>query len=383
MKVIIIGAGIGGLTLALALQQQGIAYEIYDAAPGNRAVGAGIMLGTNAMRVYARLGLADILGSRGALPDRYLIRDHNRNILKVIDNKMLLERFHHRSLLIHRAALQDELIHAVQANIKWGKKCVQVASSARQVSAQFDDGSMASGDILVGADGIRSTVREQCVEKAQYRYSGQTCWRSIIPIDLPAAEQTETSEVWGGGNGLRASYGQVGPQQVYFWMTKQMPAGSVFTPESALTFIKTALRSFEGYMQTVLQHLGADTLIHGDLYDIKPLRRWYKGRVVLLGDAAHATTPNLGQGASQAIEDAYVLAGSLASCPAYAKAFDTYQRRRMGRAAKIVGMSRNLSMLTNLQGRVAVWCRNQLMKRIPAVIADRQINFLYGVNLDR
>lgn len=383
MKVIIIGAGIGGLTLAIALQQRNITYEIYDAAPGNKAVGAGIMLGTNAMKVYGRLGLSAILESRGSLPDRYSIRDHKRNVLKVIDNKWLQERYDHKSLMIHRAALQDELINAVQASVHWGKKCVQVEETPTQASVQFEDGSMASGDILVGADGIRSTVREQCVVKAQYRYSGQTCWRAIIPIDLPAAEQRETAEVWGCGNGLRSSYGQVGPQQVYFWMTKQMPAGSVFTPEAALAYIKTSLHSFEGYMQTVLKHLTADTLIHSDLYDIKPIKRWYQGRVVLLGDAAHATTPNLGQGASQAIEDAYMLARCLASYPAHTRAFATYQQKRKGRAVKIVSMSKSLSMLTNLKCRVSVWFRNQLMKRIPAVIADQQMAFLYDVNLDR
>jgi 2-polyprenyl-6-methoxyphenol hydroxylase-like FAD-dependent oxidoreductase len=382
MKVIIIGAGIGGLTLALALQQVGIDYAIYDAAPGNKAVGAGIMLGTNAMKVYGRLGLSAILEGRGALPDRYSIRDHQGNILKVIDNKLLLERYDHKSLMIHRAALQDELIHALERNVQWGKKCVRIKESASQVSVQFEDGSEASGDILVGADGIRSAVREQCVVKAQYRYSGQTCWRAIIPIDLPLAEQRETAEVWGGGNGLRASYGQVGPQQVYFWMTKQMPAGSVFTAEAALDYIKASLHSFDGYMQTVLKHLTADTLIHSDLYDIKPIERWYQDRVVLLGDAAHATTPNLGQGASQAIEDAYMLARCLASSPDHARAFATYQQKRMGRAVKIVSMSRGLSMLTNLKCRIAVWFRNQLMKRIPAGIADQQMAFLYDVNLD-
>src|ERR1044072_3266876 len=167
MKVIIIGAGIGGLTLALALQQVGIDYAIYDAAPGNKAVGAGIMLGTNAMKVYGRLGLSAILEGRGALPDRYSIRDHQGNILKVIDNKLLLERYDHKSLMIHRAALQDELVHALERNVQWGKKCVRIKESASQVSVQFEDGSEASGDILVGADGIRSAVREQCVVKAQ------------------------------------------------------------------------------------------------------------------------------------------------------------------------------------------------------------------------
>jgi 2-polyprenyl-6-methoxyphenol hydroxylase-like FAD-dependent oxidoreductase len=382
MKVIIIGAGIGGLTLAIALQQQGIACEIYDAAAGNKAVGAGIMLGTNAMKVYDRLGIAAPLQARGIVPESYFIRDYKWNILKTIDNKIMKERYGHASLLLHRAALQDELINAVQTAIYWGKKCVHVEQGAEQVTAQFEDGSTACGDMLVGADGIRSVVREQCVAKAQYRYSGQTCWRATIPIELPAAEQRETSELWGDGNGLRAMYGQVGPQQVYFWMTKKMPAGSAFTQEAALSYIKTTLLPFEGYMQTVLRHLTADTLIHTDLYDIKPLKRWYHNRVVLLGDAAHATTPNLGQGASQAIEDAYMLARQLAASPGHTTAFARYQQKRIGRARKVVDISRNLAMLTNLKGSVSVWFRNQLLRRVPTALAEKQMAFLYDVNLD-
>jgi 2-polyprenyl-6-methoxyphenol hydroxylase-like FAD-dependent oxidoreductase len=382
MKVIIIGAGIGGLTLAIALQQQGIPYVIYEAASGNKAVGAGIMIGTNAMKVYMRLGVSAALEKRGILADHFFIRDYKDKILKAIDNRELETRFGHGGVSIHRASLQDELLNAVHGPVQWGKKCVSVEQSDTQVSVHFEDGSSDSGEVLIGADGIRSVVRELCIEPAQYRYSGQTCWRATIPIDLPAEEQKSSSERWGAGNGLRAMYGQVGPQQVYFWMTVKRPAGSVYTPEAALSFIKTSLQPFEGYMQTVLRHLTADTLIHTDLYDIKPLSRWYKGHIALLGDAAHATTPNLGQGASQAIEDAYILARCLSAHPTPSAAFAAYQRKRMQRARKVVSYSRSLAMLTNLRGRLAVWCRNALMKHAPARMSEQQMRFLYDVNLD-
>jgi 2-polyprenyl-6-methoxyphenol hydroxylase-like FAD-dependent oxidoreductase len=382
MKVIIIGAGIGGLTLAIALQQRGIPYEVYDAAAGNKAVGAGIMLGTNAMKVYDRLGLVPALAARGVQSDHFFVRDHQWNILQVIDNRRLKERFGQPGLTIHRASLQDELINAVQEQIQWGKRCISVEQTDSMVTVHFEDGSSATGDILVGADGIRSVVREQCIEQAQYRYSGQTSWRATIPMDLPAAERAQGSEMWGDGDGLRAMYVQVGPRQVYFWMTKQMPAGSSFTPEAALSYIKSSLSHFRGYMPGVLAQLTTDTLIHTDLYDIKPIRRWYKGRIVLLGDAAHATTPNLGQGASQAIEDAYMLARCLAAGTDHSKAFAVYQRKRISRARKIVGMSRNMAMLTNLKGRFLVWCRNMIVKSVPAGISDMQVRFLYDVDLD-
>lgn len=382
MKVIIAGGGIGGLTTAIALQQRGITCTVYDAAPANKALGAGIMLGANAMNVFDKLGIGNTLREQGVLFGQLNIASYKGTILQSINNNLLHEKYGSATYAIHRAALQQQLINTLYTPVQWGKRCIKVEQDENSVTAYFDDGTTATGDVLVAADGVRSIIREQHVVKARYRYSGQTCWRAIVPVNLPAAEMAATSEVWGRGNGLRAMFTQVGPGQVYFWVTKCLPAGRQIPPEEALALIRHELRDFPGYMQTLLQHLQPGALIHSDLYDIAPLHQWYKGRIVLLGDAAHATTPNLGQGAGQAIEDAYVLAKCLSLEKNIASAFEKYRHLRMKRVHTLVNLSWKIAKATNWKNPLMVALRNGIMKNIPAGAAARQLEFIYGVQLD-
>ena len=382
MKVLIAGGGIGGLTTAIALQQRGITCEVYDAAPSNKPLGAGIMLGANAMNVFDKLGIGNALRQRSMLFRKMHIASYKGTILQTIDNQVLQEKYGSATFAIHRAALQGQLLESLQAPVHWGKRFTHATQTGTGVTAHFDDGTSATGDVLIGADGIRSTVREQHVTQARYRYSGQTCWRATVPIDLPEQERAASSEVWGPGNGLRAMYTQVGPAQVYFWMTTCMPAGSQVPPDEALALIRSSLREFPGYMQTVLQHLQPAALIQSDLYDIAPLHQWYNGRIVLMGDAAHATTPNLGQGAGQAIEDAYVLAKWIAHEKTPAAAFAGYTAQRMRRVHRIVDLSWKIARATNWKNPLMVAFRNGIMKNMPAGAAAKQMAFIYGVQLD-
>ncbi|WP_212005261.1 FAD-dependent monooxygenase [Chitinophaga sp. HK235] len=381
MKAIIIGGGIGGLTTAIALQQQGWTYEIFEAAPEYKAVGAGILLGANAMKVYERLGLTKVLEERGGHLDHLYIKNYKGGILQTIDNDMLEQCYGNRSLPIHRATLQATLLEFLQQPVQTGKKCIAVAESSQGVIARFEDGSESQGDILIAADGIRSAIRESYIGSKGYRYSGQVCWRTTITMDLPKAERVTTAEVWGTGNGVRASYIHVGGNQVYFWFTKRLPEGAHFSPEEALALIRQELAPFSGYMKEVVAHIKAAHLIRSDLYDLAPISGWHRGRVVLLGDAAHATTPNLGQGASQAIEDAYVLADCLSGNSHYETAFRQYESRRILRAHKIVSTSWQLAQLTNWKGSIAAGIRNFLVRSMPAATTKKQLDFLYKADL--
>lgn len=382
MKTIIIGAGIGGLTAAIALQQKGIPYEIFDAAPGNRPVGAGLLLGSNAMNVYEKLHLLSVLRERSCMAHELLLIDQKGHILQRQSNVLFRKRFGNGAHFIHRAALQQTLLEAVEQPVQWGKRCREVVQTASKVTAYFEDGTAATGDLLIGADGIRSVVREQYVEKAVYRYSGQTSWRATVPIDLPETEQLSPAVIW-GSNGFRTSFAQVGPQQVYCWFTKKNPAGQLLPPEAALDYLHQELRDYTGYMHTVLQHVTPDMLLQTDLSDIAPLRGWHHHRIVLIGDAAHATMPHLAQGASLAIEDAYVLAGCLQQCPEIAAALHLFEQRRMPRVKKIVRTSRQMARMANMKNRLVVWCRNFMVKNMPRRMADMQLQFLYGFDPDR
>ncbi|WP_276485139.1 FAD-dependent monooxygenase [Paraflavitalea pollutisoli] len=383
MKVIIVGAGIGGLTTAIALQLRGIAYEIYDGAPGNRPLGAGITLGVNAMRVYERLGVATAIQQVAMLPTYLNICTNSGTVLQSIRNAAMEGHYGTGTYGIHRATLQQILLDHVDQPVQWGKRCLSIIEGTDHVAVHFSDGSEAKANIVIGADGIRSAVRESHIETGRYRYSGQTCWRAIVPIDLPAKELVTASEVWSNkGGGLRAMYMQVGPKQVYWWMTVGRPEGSQWVPDQALAFIREQLRDFHDYMPQVLEALRPEYLIHGDLHDLAPLRSWYRGRVVLVGDAAHATTPNIGQGAGQAIEDAWVLAHSLAITENYSSAFERYQQVRIKRAQKIVDVSWQLGQLTNWKGRLLTSLRNGLMRSVPERMMERQLKYMFGVTLE-
>ncbi|SEW52665.1 FAD-dependent monooxygenase [Chitinophaga arvensicola] len=378
MKAIIIGAGIGGLTTAIALQQRGIAFEIYEAAPELKTVGAGIWLGCNAMNVYEKLGLAAALKERSVLLETVFIKDTSGNTLQLVNNLEIKQLYGNATHAIHRGTLQQILVAAVRTPIQLGKKCIRIEGG----TVYFEDGSTAQGDLIIGADGIRSVVREQCVTKAQYRYSGQTCWRATVNMDLPAAEQHNSGEMWSKKGGIRASASQLGDHQVYFWMTKAIPAGSRYTPADAYTLIQQELQAFPKELQEVMQRIDPEQLIHGDLYDFKPIAQWYKDEVVLIGDAAHATTPNLGQGASQAIEDAYILAAYLSKETDINAAFQKYQAKRIKHAQSVVSMSYTLGRITSLKNGIGSRLRNYLIKHTPNWIARRQFHLLYDVNLN-
>ncbi len=379
MKAIIIGAGIGGLTTAIALQQQGIDYEIFDAAPECKAVGAGIMLGGNAMTVYERLGVGKAIRKLALFPENIFVRNYKGKLLQHVSNAYIRDQYGQGAQMLHRATLQQLLVEEVEQDVQWGKKFTSLQQHADGVTAYFEDGTTAHGDFLIGADGIKSLVREMYVTQAQYRYSGQTCWRAIIPMTLSKEEQENAAEVWGNGNGLRASYNQIDGDRIYFWFTARMPANTPFTDEEAIAFMQQQLAPFYGNMPKVAAALRPEMLIRADLYDFKPINTWYKDKVVLLGDAAHATTPNLGQGASQAIEDALMLSNCLAQTKSTAAAFKQYQDSRIARVQKVVGVSWQLAMITNWKGALAVALRDCMVRMVPNKVTQQQMEFLYNV----
>ena len=380
MKALIIGAGIGGLTTAIALKQRGIDFEIFEGAEELRAVGAGIWLGANAMHMYEKLGIADKIKAESVFMEKVYIKDFKGKILQKIDNKLILKKYGHATHSIQRATLQKILANEINNDIRLGKKCVNVDNTKEGVFIIFADGTQVSGDLLIGADGIRSETREQNITNVEYRYSGQACWRATINMNLPEEERNESAEVWGNKGGLRASYSQAGNNQVYFWFTKSLPAGLRPSKEAGLQMIKEDLASFSGNMNMVVNNIQADNLIYNDLYDFKPINAWYKDRIVLLGDAAHATTPNLGQGASQAIEDAYVLAACLSTNQNLEEALVYYQSLRLKRAKKIVETSFLFARVTNYKSGFARFIRNTVIKYTPDFITSKQFKDLYDIN---
>ena len=378
MHFLIIGAGIGGLSTALALRRQGHTVQVYEAAPALREIGAGVVLGLNAMRALHDLGLQEAVQAAGSpITELHLVDQQGRQ-LNHTNTRPFSQRLGFDNLGIHRAALQKALVRQLPA------ECLTLACPFERfellptggVRAYFATGSHASGDALIGADGIRSRVRGQVLPGAAPRYAGYTCWRAIAnaaPLRLPAGHAYES---WGRAG--RFGYVPLPNGQAYWFAC--INSAQPRNPQLQRFRVADLQRHFADFHAPVPQLLALtrdDQLLWNDILDLKPLTRFAYGPVLLLGDAAHATTPNLGQGAGQAVEDAAILANCLANQADIPTAFQEFETRRLPRTTRIVQLSWQLGKVAQFENPLLTRLRNTVMRHVPASINQQQMQFLF------
>lgn len=380
MQGIIIGGGIGGLTTAIALQQRGIDVHVYEQAPEIREVGAGLVMSANALQVLDWLGLAEIVQKKGWSLQQAFITERDGTIIQQVDIGTVYRQFGYGMTTIQRGHLQKILLEALPANrVHTGKRLTGLSQDDQHVRVTFDDGSSIEGDFVIGADGIRSAVRRQIMGEQTLRYSGQTCWRTIVDYSLPVDAQTTSTEYWGLPAGLRVGVVPLSSMQVYVYVTAAASAGQTTqASELATNLLQDLSKSFDKTVQAIFQKIGTIRVYHADLYDLPTLSSWSNGRVTLLGDAAHATTPNLGQGACQAIEDAWAIAACLAQYEPV-EAFQAYEALRKRKADQVVQISRQIGKAVNLPG----WLKPlafAAMRAVPKSVSTRQFEQIYDVS---
>ena len=378
LRIAIIGAGIGGCTTAIALQHFGFEVTVYEAADALNEVGAGIWVAPNALAIFDALGLSDAITRAGhPYTGKIGLGDIHGSFFQATDGREVQAQFGHTTVAIHRAKLQSLLAGAVH-RICMGKRLRDVTPQDDEVHVAFDDGTTIDVDILIGADGIWSATREALWPEVQYRYSGQTCWRFVVPYVLDAAERDGMVERWGDSPGLRAAWGSIGDGLVYTWMTLGTEADGTSTPQRVQQELHTLFEAFPDTLHQLIDAVAPDKIMRHDLYDFAPLRQWSIGRVVLIGDAAHATTPNLGQGACQAIESGFALAHALAESPTkHQHAFAQYQKQRIRKAHHVTKTSWQMGQLNNIQSPIFKTMRNLAMKYSPSFYAKRMLTALY------
>lgn len=381
MKGIIIGGGIGGLTAAIALKQRGISATVFEAAPELKAVGAGIIMATNAMQVLQRLGIASKIKENGYRLTCGHITDEKWRIIQKIDNEYAINKYGVGSYAIHRATLQQILFEELsEGSVKLNHKVESVLQSETKVSVKFENGAMEEADFVIGADGIKSVVRQSLFGKTEYRYSGQTCWRAAVTGAIPQRLEKSAYELWGSKAGLRWGMVPLTPNQVYFYATICSPAGG---KDDIVAVKKKLVQQFSEFGEVATNLLEAadpQKIIRTDIYDFTPIKKWYNGRIALIGDAAHATTPNLGQGGCQAIEDAYVIAKSLTENTQPVKAFEIFQSIRYTKAKYVVDTSWLFGKLTNLSTPWLIQLRNAVIRLAPASAGKKSIDKLFLLN---
>jgi 2-polyprenyl-6-methoxyphenol hydroxylase-like FAD-dependent oxidoreductase len=374
MKIDIIGAGIGGLTAAIALQQKGIAFRLFEQAKSLEPMGAGILLGSNAMQVYEKLGLREKIERAGNILDKMNITRPDLQPITSVDLDYFEKKYGVKSVAIHRSTLQNILLEELpKQSIHLDKKLTQITNDD-PLLIQFSDGTLLHSAAVIGADGIHSQVRQRVFHENTIRPTGQICWRGVTEFPLPWSIRQEAGEAWGKGD--RFGFAQIAPGLVYWYaVSTNSPGAAGFGKRK----IASLFNNYHPLVKSIIESTPEDHIHTSMLADLKPISSWVNGRICLLGDAAHATTPNLGQGACQSIEDAYVLAECLSMLPLQ-EAFEHYEKVRMAKAQMVVNSSRAIGQLAHLENPWLIRLRNLAMQLTPKVVSRRQSEALYQLS---
>jgi 2-polyprenyl-6-methoxyphenol hydroxylase-like FAD-dependent oxidoreductase len=360
--VLIAGGGIGGLTLGVGLRRAGFSVRVFERAASLRPVGAGLTMQTNAILAFRKIGLDTAVAAAGHVMQRGSILDwRGRPLGTTLVSEMAAE-LGAPMIAIHRAQLQEVLQEALGPEpLTLGTKVVGFREEPEGVVARLSDGTEVRGDLLVGADGLRSTVRAQLLGDGEPRYAGYTSWRGVC--DEPAGvDRSTTTESW--GRGLRFGVVPIAQGRTYWFATANVPAGGIDAPDAHAELL-SRFGSWHVPIRDLIEKTPASAIFRTDIHDRPPVQSWARGRVVLLGDAAHPMTPNMGQGGGQAVEDAVVLAWCLTSEAHVPAALARFQALRIPRANGFVRQSRRLGQIGQWENPLACWVRDRLFQAVP------------------
>jgi len=353
-RVLIVGGGLGGLTLAAALHARRVEAEIVERESEWQALGAGLSVQPNGMRVLGEYGLDESVVAGGCTVERWVFADQGGRALCEID---LREVWRDVGPFVGtaRARLQDALVAgAAGIPCRMGTSVSAIELSSDHVKVDFTDGTTAAYDLVVGADGIRSRVRHLVFGEVKPTFAGQISWRSIAPVELPGRPSVQ---FWLGN---RCFFGlcSVGEGRTYGF--GYLSSDRARDPEAGrLRRLRRRFSEFGPFVQEYLGALDHDEQIHCSTIEWIEQQSWHAERVVLIGDAAHASSPMMGQGGSLAMEDGHVLAELLSEAASLEQALSAYTARRVPRVAWVQEQSRNLADSFNLDPAV----RNDVLRR--------------------
>jgi len=377
MKISIIGAGIAGLTTAIALKQRGFEVQIFEASSNFNKAGSGISLALNAMQVYKRLGLYVEILKAGNYANKMVITDEKLKPLSVASLIPFEEKHQVKCVAIHRAKLHQILLSNLRDTpVHLGKKLRSIKQTGNGVEVQFEDGTSHQTTALIGADGIHSNVRKSIFGHCELRIAKQICWRGITNINLPEEHQASLTELW--GKGKRFGFVAINDHE-YYWYALANYKESAKEEYNGIN-LADFYSDFHPLVNELIKSTPEIDILTNEMADLKPIKSWYSKNVCLVGDSAHATTPNLGQGACQAIESALVLSNCLLKHKTIKNAFAAYQNKRMHKAIKIINTSWKIGKAAHLENYFAIKLRNFVLKSIPNKIAAKQTSYIYEID---
>ena len=343
-KFIIIGGGIGGLAMANCLQLQGLDFDLYEQAPQLTEVGAGIGMSKSALDVLDKIGVSEMVKQSGSFIKYACVKDKHLNLVRELPVEL-------DTICIHRARLIAILGKNIPLNkIYLNKRIKSIEESKELVKVFFEDGTTTQANGIIVADGINSVIRKKYFPEIKIRYANQIIWRGLTKINLPEFYNNRFVEIW--SNRKRFLFVPMDHEHIFWLAVKTGKPGEKDDPGTIKNELVNDFSDFHPIVKDLINN--SDNFIRNDIANLGSQNRsWHKERIVFIGDAIHATTPNLAQGGCQAIEDAYTLSRCLKKyLPDLSKSFSTYQSLRQEKAMFVVNTSWRLGKMAHTKNPV-------------------------------
>lgn len=347
-KVLVVGAGIGGLAAGAALGQRDAEVDMVEIKPDSTVYGVGINQPANSLRALDKIGVLEQILDVGVVYDGWTFKDYKDNLIVAIDSQLGDERIPPNCALPRRE-LSRILIGAAEgagAKIRYGTTVEDLDDRGDEVSVTFTDGTAADYDLVVGFDGIKSPLRTRLFgDDYPPVYSGHVVWR----LTVPRPDRAVRSELFQSPRS-KGGYIPLTKETMYLLLVTSEPEGVHYDPADFPDMLRERLAEFEGPLGDIRDNIKeGDDIVYSPLSEVLLPPPWHKGLVVLGGDAAHACTPHITQGAGMALEDAVVLAEELAEAESVSAALESYAARRYPRAKFVQEVSRGI-----LDGEMAI-----------------------------
>jgi 2-polyprenyl-6-methoxyphenol hydroxylase-like FAD-dependent oxidoreductase len=375
-SISIIGGGIAGLTAAIALRRAGHEVVVFEAAPDIKFLGAGLVLAVNAMKSLAKIGIADQVVPMGQQLSGFTVLSQSGTILNEMDIQTMNRKYGLGNFSIHRGALHQVLLNALpNVKVETGKRAMGMEQDEQSVTIRFQDGSTHRSQYAIVSDGIHSAIRQQLLPESRPRYAGYTCWRGLT--ENPGVALSSATETWG-------TQGRVGvvplkDNMIYWFACINAAYDDPHMKQMKITDLYKRFAHYHAPIPQVLAATANERLLWNDIMDIAPIEHFAFGRALLVGDAAHATTPNMGQGACQAIEDAAVLLDEMEKHPhaALERIFIQFEQRRIPRTTMIVNRSLSAGKIAQIELPWLASLRNFAIRNLPARMSQGQLESVY------
>ena len=366
-RIAVVGASVAGLASAVGLHRGGHDVTVFEERTDTSS-GAGISIWPNALAALDRLGLGDAVRAVGGRITAGAARWHDGSWLRRPEPERIVRALGEPLVVVQRWALRDVVAGALPVGaVEYGLAATDVATTGAAVRLQFSDGSARTFDAVIGADGTHSVVARQLNGPLQQRYVGYTAWRGVAAYAMDPDLAGKTL-----GPGVETGHVPMGPGLTYWFATERAPAAQR-SPEEELAYLRAKFARWAEPLPSILAATAAADVLRDDLYDRTPARRWARGPIVLVGDAAHPMRPHLGQGGCQGLEDAAILAAFIDQAPDPATAFARFESFRRRRVTSVVRESAWLGKAINVRSDLLSSLVSRSTAMVPEVVLMRHL----------